>query len=409
MALSNEPEARPVVAEAYGNGENSEDEISILDLLLVLAAGKKLIIKLTLACGILATIIAFIVPKTYTATALVMPPQQGSSGAAAMLGQLSNLTGGLAGKGLGATDPADVYIGILESRTVSDEVIQRFKLQDLYEEDTMVETRKALAKHVSFESTDAGLIQISFEDEDPQQAADVANTYVSILQERNNSLAVTEAGQRRLFFEQQLEDEKNKLAVAEGEFQNFQEKQGVIQPNSQMEAVITTMVNLRAEIATVEASLERLRTGATQQNPEVLRQSATLKTLREKLRQLESKNTSRNMDDPLLPTSMVPEAGMEYARQLREVKYRETLFELIAKQYEAARIEEAQESPVIQVVDDAVAPDKKSAPKRSLYVLAGLFLGCMAGVFIVFIRHAGNDPAQKEKITELKALLSVKR
>ncbi|MDR1727647.1 MAG: hypothetical protein LBT74_06930 [Acidobacteriota bacterium] len=381
-----------------------EDEISILDLLLVLAGGKKLIIGLTLACGVLAGVLAFITPKSYTASALIMPPQQGTSSAAAMLGQLGGLAGGLLG-GAGVSTPADAYIGILKSRTVSDEVIGKFKLQELYKTKTQMATRGALAQRTNFETTDAGLIQISFTDRTPERAAEVANAYVEILREQNSRLALTESSQRRLFFERQLEEEKDKLAAAEGELLQFQMEQGIVQADSQMDAVFTTMVELRAQITKDEADLESLLAGATPQNPEVLRQQASLQAKRARLRQLESKNASRSKDDPLLPTSMMPEAGMEYARRLRDVKYRESLYELLAKQYEAARMDEAQESPVIQVVDVAVPPDWKSAPKRSLYVLAGLLFGCMMGVFVVFLRHALNDPAHAGQIAELKALL----
>ena len=384
------------------------DEVDILDLLLILAGGKKLILILTIACGLAAGIIAFIIPKTYTATAMILPPQQQSSStstAAALMGQLGGLAG-LAGQSLGIKDPTDTYVGILESRTVADTMISQFELQKLYKTKTLVATRKKLAKKASFMAAESGLIEISIEDRDPQRAADMANAYVSHLQEQNSRLAVSEASQRRLFFERQLEEEKNKLAEAEGHFKNFQEQRGVIHVDSQVAAVIQSMVRLRAEITAGEVNLEWLKAGGTAQNPKVFQQETALKILRDNLRQLEEKNSSRNQDDPLLPTSMVPEVGLEYARKLREVKYREALYEFMAQQYETARIDEAKESPVIQVVDVAVPPDWKSAPKRSLYILVGLFLGGMMGVFTVFIRHATSDPSQAGKMAELMNLLS---
>lgn len=388
------------------NQEESPDEISILDLLLVMASGKKLIITLTFICGIAAGIIAYTTPETFTATATILPPQQQSSSAAALMGQLGGLAG-LAGQSLGISNTADTYIGILESRTVADEMIKQFELDELYEAEKPSDARKKLKNVSKFVSSKSGMIDISVDDKDPRRAADMANAYVEILKTRNNELAVTEASQRRMFFEEQWEKEKNSLADAEWDFKNFQEKRGVLKVDSQMEAVIQSTTQLQANITAAEANLERLKTGATRENAEVQRQEATLNTLRGNLRRLfDEQDAGRNRNDPMMPTSMMPSVGFEYQQKLREVKYREYLYEIMARQYEAARLDEAKESPLIQVVDIAVPPDRKSAPRKSLYILAGLLLGGMMGVFIVFLRHAASDPSQADKVTELRNLLS---
>ena len=389
-----------------GRQEESSDEISILDILLVLAAGKKLIITLTFVCGIAAGVIAFLTPETFTATATIMPPQQQSSTAAALMGQLGGLAG-LAGQSLGLSNTADAYIGILGSRTVADEMIKQFELEELYETENLSDARKKLKAVSDFKSSNSGMIDISVEDRDPQRAADMANTYVEILKTRNNELAMTEASQRRMFFEEQWEKEKNSLAEAEWDFKNFQEQRGVLKVDSQMEAVIQSTTRLQADIAVAEGVLERLKTGATGENAEVQRQEAALNTLRASLRRLfEEQDAGRDQNNPLMPTSMMPAAGLEYAQKLREVKYREALYEIMARQYEAARLDEAKESPLIQVVDIAVPPDRKSAPRKSLYILAGLLIGGMMGVFIVFLRYAASDPSQSDKVAELRNLLS---
>lgn len=388
-----------------GSREEDSDEISILDLLLVLAAGKKLIIALTFVCGIAAGVIAFCTTKTYTATATILPPQQQSSSAAAMLGQLGGFAG-LAGQSLGISTPADAYIGILESRTVADEMIKQFGLEELYEAEYLTDARKRLKSVSDFKTSDSGMINISVTDKDPQLAADMANAYVEILKTRNNELAVTSASQQRMFYEKQWEDAKNRLFEAEWDLKKFQEESGIIRVDSQMEAVIQSMSKLRAEITARAAVLERVKAGATTQNPEVQRLEAELRKMRDDLKQLEAQDAARNRNDPFLPTSMMPAAGLEYAQKLRDVKYYEAMYEIMARQYEAARIDEAKESPLIQVVDDAVPPERKSAPRRSLYILVGLMLGGMIGVFIVFLRHAASDPSQAEKVAELCNLLS---
>ena len=380
--------------------ENS-DEISILDLLLVIAAGKKLIIALTFFCGIAAGLVAFLTTETFTATAVILPPQQSSS-ASALLGQL----GGLAGQSLGIKNPADAYIGILESRTVADLMIRQFGLQELYEKENLSDTRNQLKNISAFKSTNSGMITISVTNKDPQLAADMANAYVEILKTRNNTLAVTEAAQRRMFFEQQWDEEKNRLAEAEWDLKSFQEQRGLVRPESQMDAVIQTITRLQADITAAERNLARLLVSATKNNPEVQRQEAELTKMRSQLENAQSQNADYNQNNSLIPTSMIPEAGLEYTRKLREVRYREAMYDVMARQYEAARLDEANESPLIQVVDDAITPERKSAPKRSLYILAGLLLGGMFGVFIVFLRHAANNPSQAEKFDELKYLLS---
>jgi tyrosine-protein kinase Etk/Wzc len=395
-----EDQATPLPSEAAGTG--------ILDLLLILSERKFLILEWLLAGGILAALLAFIVPPIYTATAVIMPPQQqSSSSAAALLGQLGGM-GGLVGQNLGIKNPSDIYVGILNSRTIADRLIAQFGLQDVYKTKTLEDTRKKLARMTKFNPAQYSLIQISVQDRDSKRAADLANAYMTQLQEQNSHLAVTEASQRRLFFERQVEAEKEHLAEAETAFKKMQEKKGIFQVNSQVEAVIRSMVQMRSELAAREVNLQRLKAGATTQNPEVLRQEIELKALNNQLKELESSSAKKSPGDPLMPTSMVPEAGLEYTQRLREVKYRETLFELLAKQYEAARIDEAKEAPVVQVVDFAIPPDKKTAPSRSIYVIIGILLGGMMGVFFALLGHAAQNPMRIQKVAALKESLRMR-
>jgi tyrosine-protein kinase Etk/Wzc len=412
LVNNNDPKPQPVDDRADG-GElqatyEEEEGISFLDLLLILAARKGLILGLTLLGGVIAAVIAFLTPPTYTATAVIMPPQQQSSTAAALLGQIGGVAG-LASQSLGIKNPADPYVGILSSRTVADELIARFKLQGIYKKKNLTDTRKKLSSRTSFNSAKYSLIQISVDDQDPKRAADLANAYVDRLQEQNRRLAVTEASQRRLFFERQVEEEKEHLVEAESAFKKMQEQRGIFQVSSQVEAVIRSMAQMRAEVAAREVNLQRLKAGATTQNPEVLRQEIELKELHSQLQQLEASSTKRSQGDPLMPTTMVPEAGLEYARRLREVKYRETLFELLAKQYEIARVDEAKEAPIIQVVDQAVIPDRKTAPSYGIYMIAGILLGGILGLIAAIVGHVSDDPIRSEKLQILRSSLWTNR
>jgi len=396
------------VGNARDRFEEHEDEINILDMLLILAKGKTLIITWTLVCGILATIIAFIVPETFTATARILPPQQ-SSANSAFLNQLSNAV--LGGSSPDKSAVADVYIGVLKSRTIADKMIERFKLQERYDIDTMVKTREKLEKKTTIEVPKTSvLIEISVEDEEPQFAADMANAYVEYLSEQNSRLGVTESSQRRVFFEQKLEEERQKLTDRESELQQFQEKKGAFQVSNQMEAVIQALTDMTAKETALEMELQRLRAGATKENPEVVKKEAELKELSKKIRDFRVKNAANDPLDPLLSTSVMPEVLREYTRKARDLRYQESLYDAVAKQYESARLDEAKDAPVIQIVDTAIAPDRKSAPKRIIYLLAGVFFGGCVSVVIVFLRHTEeSNPEQAEKMAELRRLLGLRR
>lgn len=380
------------------------EQPGILDLLLILSAKKRLIFLSVLVCGFLAALVSFIISPTYTATAVIMPPQQPSSSASALLGQLNGI-GSLMGQSMAIRNPSDLYIGILSSRSVAYKIIAQFKLKDIYKARTMSDARRKLASRTNFDSAKNSLIQISVEAQNAVLAANLANAYVEQLQAQTSHLAITEASQRRLFFEGQLRIEKNQLTDAEEALKRTQEKKGIFQVGPQFEATIRSIAQMHAEITAREVSMQRLKAGATTQNPEVQRQEIELQALRSQLNELEAGSASKRIGNPLMPTTMVPAAGLEYARRLRELKYHEALFELLTEQYEAARIDEAKDSPIIQVVDQAIPPEKKTAPRRSLYIIIGIFLGGILGLIAAFVGYMAKDPARADKIAALKASL----
>ena len=374
---------------------------SLLDVLLALAERKWSILAITLAGGLGMAAIAYLLPPMYTATASIMPPQQQQSTASALLGQLGPIAAA-AGSNLGIKTPADLYIGILGSRTIADDLVQAFDLRRLYDEPTVSDARKVLAKRSRFSTGKNPLIRISVEDRDAKRAAALANAYVDALYKQNGRLALTESAQRRLFFEKQLEAQKQALADAEAAFKATQERTGVLQVNSQVESVIQSMTRLRAEVASREVALSSLKKAATAQNPEVVRQETELVALREQLQRMEARGEAGRPGDPMIPTSRVPAAGLEYLRALRDLKYNETLFELLAKQYEAARIDEAKEAPVIQVVDAAVPPERKSWPRRTLMISLGTFLSGILACLIAFGRSRLGRSEDAEKLRLLR-------
>ena len=371
----------------------ADDTINLLDLFLLLNRQRRLIFTATAGCGALALLISLLIPNKYTATTRILPPQQAQSSAAAMLGQLGALAT-LGGKDLGLKNPSDLYVGILKSRTIADDLINQFDLRRLYRDNKMADARDDLARHTAIEAGKDGLISISFEDRDPRRSAQIANAYVDELYTANQRLAISEAAQRRLFYEKQLEAEKEALANAEVELKKTQEATGLIQLNSQAEAIIRSVAALKAQITAKEVQIQGMRTFSTEENPDLLRAQRELAALRSELAKLEN-SQSIGGGNIQVPTGKVPQLGLEYTRKLREVKYHEQLFEILAKQYEAARIDEGRSASLVQVVDAAVEPDKKSGPLRGVITaLAALFGAVLSAIFVLFSAACRNAQAE---------------
>lgn len=369
-------------------------EISVIDLLTVLARRKWPIASVTLLAAIATAIGVFLWPPSYTADAVILPPQQQQSSLSALA---SSALGGLAGLGmasqLGLKNPEDLYIGILKSRAIGDDIIQKFRLREVYGKKLDSDTRKALEKHTSITSGKDSLIKISVDDRDPKRAAGLANAYVDELYKQNSRLALTDASQRRLFFEQQLGKEKDALADAEIALKQTQQSTGLVVPAGQAEAIIRSAAQLRAQIASREVELEALRSYATDQNPQVQVLKTEIAAMRDQLRQLEAKGGSAS--GMAVSAGSLPEASLEYLRKFRDLKYHETLYELLAKQYEAARIDEARQAPLIQVVDRADVPDKKSWPPRGLMIVAAAVLAALAACAFALLSDAFSKSPQE--------------
>lgn len=382
-------------------------EISILDLLIVIAKRKRTVVIGTLAAMLVSAIASLILPNRYTATTTLLPPQQPQSLASTLAAQLGGvgMLGAVAGKDLGLKNPNDMYIGMLKSRGVQEAIVQQFDLMNVYREKRMSDARAKLQSDTSVEAGKDGLISVSVEDKDPKRAADVANAYVEELRQLTSTLAVTEAGQRRLFFEQQLRKAKDELANAEAALKETQQKTGLIQLDSQAKSIIESVAAVRAQIAAKEVQLHAMQSFATDQNPDVVVLREELSGLRAQLSKLEQRQNAGG-GDIQVPTGRVPEVGLEYVRRLRDVKYSETIFELLAKQFEMAKLDEARQGAVVQVVDAAVVPDKKSSPRRSMIVIISMLVGFFLSLTWIFsaeaIERLQSDPVQFEQLRTLK-------
>jgi tyrosine-protein kinase Etk/Wzc len=411
--LNNPEISSPSELLSADSQQSASEGIDWLELTTLLLKGKRTILQFTLAAAILTAIVVYLIMKpTYTGEAVFLPPQSSpGSSMSQLVSQLGSLgaLGGLAG----LKNPGDVYLGILGSRTIADELIKRFDLQQVYKTKKLSTAEKKLKSNSKFISGKDTLIMISVDDHDPKRAADLANSYLDVLHEQNGRLALTEASQRRLFFEQQLEREKNALADAEVDLKKTQEKTGLIVPGSQAQVEIQTNAEIRAQIASRQVELTALKQGATDQNPAVVRLQTEISGLEQQLQKLENDSSQRQPGSLQLPTAKVPELALEYVRKQREVKYHEVLFELIARQYEVARLDESREAPLLQVVDRAVVPDKKSGPPRTLLILVGCMLGAFAGASWVilknFISTLQQDPSKAAQIETLREAALLRR
>lgn len=385
--------------------------MSLLDILVVLAAHKMFIAKFTATCATIAVVISLLMPNWYTAKTTILPPQQTQSIAANLFSQFGMLAT-LGGKDLGIKNPADIYVAMLRSQTIQDDLVRRFGLQSVYKEKRLTDARKALDKHSDIESLKAGLIAVSVEDRDSQRAAAMANAYVEGLQKLNSRLAITEAGQRRLFFEQQLKNAKDDLTNAEVQYKQTQEKTGVMQIDAQSKAIIVAITEMKAKIAAQQVRIQAMKSFATEENPDLKLANQELGGLQQQLaRMLRNSNVAEG--DIEIPTTSVPAVGLEYIRRYRDFKYSETVYELIAKQYEIARLDEAKSAPVIQVVDVGTRPERKSSPFRSLIcILATIAAFFAAVVWVLFrdsLRAANEDPRLREKFQMLRFYSSLKQ
>jgi tyrosine-protein kinase Etk/Wzc len=385
-----------------------EEPNTLLDLLLVASSHKKLV-SWIIGGGMLATIfVLLIMPPTFTAEAKLMPPQQNQSIANVMLGQLGPLAA-LAGKDLLQKNPAELYVTMLKSETIANHLIQKYQLMSVYKAKKMVDAREELEDRTDIAlNVKDGVITLKVDDKDPNRAAQIANSYIDELRDLTQKLAVSEASQRRLFYENQLQAAKQNLANAEVDLRRTQETTGLIQIESQARAMIQSIASLRAEIAAREIQLQSMRSFATADNPDVKRLETEIAAARGQLAKLE-RDDQHSGTDVMVPTGQVPRAGLEYLRKYREVKYYETIYELLAKQFEAAKLDESKNAAIVQVLDPANVPERRSKPKRALLSLVALIVLTILAILVVALWEAvekfRRNPESMDKLVRLRLAL----
>jgi len=385
------------------NGD--DDEISLIDLAIALGQEKKTLFAVPLFTTSVAIVVSLIMTPVFTAKTLMMPPQQQQSSAASALASLGALAG-LAGGAAGVKSPDEMYIAFMESESLQNSIIKKMSLQTRYEAKTLTDTRAGLKGAVKITSDKkSGLISIEATDKDPVFAAQLANVYIDELHNLLGRLAVTDAQQRRVFYEDQIKKTQADLVNAESRFRLANEKSGMQMTSILAETSLRANAEMRGQIAAKEVQLQAMSRFETNQNPDVQKLTSEMSALRQQLSKLES--GSGNTTTAVNP--MQQEASQAY----RDIKVQQAMLEVLIKQYEIARVDEAKEGPLVQQVDPATPPERRSKPKRSLIVLVsalgGLFLGVLAAFVRRAIKKAATDPESSQLMLQLREAWSWKK
>jgi uncharacterized protein involved in exopolysaccharide biosynthesis len=368
-------------AQASMGDMQDDDEISLLDLLQVIVDNLRLLVLGPLVCGLAALGISFAITPTFTAKTQFLPPQQQQSAAASMLASLGAL-GGLAGAATGIKSPADQYISFMKSVSLQDALIERFKLLEKYEVKLKSDARLVLTNNVRITSGKDGLISVEADDKDPKFAADLANAHVEELHNLLGRLAVTEAQQRRMFFEKQLQITKENLAKADLALKSSGINSTVLKssPSSAVEEV----ARLKAGMSVQEVKVGSMRNYLTESAPEFKQALSELTSLKAQLAKAEKEEPAA-------------QGVSDYFARYREFKYQETMFELFAKQFELAKVDESREGAVIQVLDVAEPPDREAKPKKAMIALITMFVIAFMILLFMFVKSGFKNALQRDE------------
>jgi tyrosine-protein kinase Etk/Wzc len=391
--------------KAHEQTNEAGSEAGILETMVVVARRKKFVIVLPLLVGSIVAALSFALPNIYKAGARLLPPQQQSTSMALLsqLGGGASLAAGMAG----LKNPNDLYVAMLKSRTIADRLISRFSLKNVYDTKSLEEARSELANNTSVISGKDGLIVIEVEDQDRKRVALIANAYVEELLRLTKVLAVTGASQRRMFFEKELEAAKDNLSKAEMNLKQALNSRGVTSVDAESRAVIERLARLRAAVSAKEIQINAMRAFVTEANPEFMRTNEELKSLRAELSKMENGTEGSSLN-----AAQTPE-GLQSIKILRDVKYYEMLYELLSKQFEIARLDEAKDPSLIQVLDPAIEPERKVKPRRALIVLGSMLAAMVCAIAWILVEEKKkrllSSPVMAEKWQELSSLVRFRR
>jgi uncharacterized protein involved in exopolysaccharide biosynthesis len=378
----------------------------------------------------LCTLIAFLIPKTYTSTARLMPPDSQSSSALAMVTALAGKTGaglaGLTGDLLGLKTSGALFIGVLRSETAQDRIIQQFDLKKTYRAHTITDARKKLDENTDIvEDRKSGIITLRVTDHDAKRSAEIGNAYVDELNTLVAQLSTSAAHREREFLEGRLKVAKQDMDAASNQLAQFSSKNNTLDMQIEGKAMLDAAGSLAGQLIAAESQLQGLRQIYTDNNPRVRALNGRVAELRKELQkfggteQNSQANSATQPNSSLLNTvdssadksaspfpsiRTLPLLGAKYADYYQQTKIQQTVFEMLTEQYELAKVQEAKETPSVKVLDPARVPENKSFPPRLLIISVGTLLAfAFSAVWVLAARAwAAVDPADPRKILALE-------
>ncbi len=398
------------------NPPNGGLQLILLDISTLLLRKKLRIAQVTAAFLLVGVIVCLVLPWRYTGTVKIMPPQQSPSGVSVLANQLLSSGGAsslsaLAGGGLGLKNPNDIYIGILQSRLIADHIIQKYSLQSVYHSKDMTAARKKLKANTDIVSEKSGVISVAVTDTDKQRAAAIANSYIDEARSLTNSLAETEADRRLEFYAKLLDEKKEALEVAQEKFKEVEQNKTILQPDAQGRATVDQISALEKQISAKEVQLKVLENYSTASSPQVQLVSSELASLRQQLSRLQQQSFGKNASGG--PDSgNLPDANLAYLNAEHELRYRQTMFDLLSRQYDAAMLDASKDAAIIQVLEPAVVPDRRTSPHigliLALFTFIGLLCGCGWVILVWKTTELRASPIFQQKLSGLRAAIGNK-
>jgi uncharacterized protein involved in exopolysaccharide biosynthesis len=369
---------------------------------------RRFIAKIALISLIISLLIAFLIPKRYESTTLLMPPDQQSESGLAMMAAVLGKADGLSGLGanlFGLKTSGDLFVGVLRSRTIEDAIITKFDLRMVYGDKRWEQARTDLAERTDiFNDRKNGIISITVTDRNPQRAANIAAEYVAQLNVVMTQLNTSSAHRERVFLEDRLVQVQKDLESSEKDFSEFASKNTALDVQSQGKAMIEAAASLGGNLIASETELEGLKQIYSENNVRVRALQARVNELRSQELKLTGKDSDKpdadaKNDSPFPSLRSLPLLGVTYSDLVRRMKVQQIVFETLTQQYEIAKVEEAKELPSVKILDQSNIPETKSFPPRTRLAFLGMLCGSfLAMIWVVGVnRWKGIDPRSPGK------------
>jgi len=371
-----------------------DDEATVADYVRVVWRQRWMVFALCASVLLATLVVSLMAPRIYESSASVIAPKEGSG--SSLLGGLAAATGlmqQLYGVSLPSLTPnRDLLVSVLKSRTMAQSVEARFKLQERYRARYLEDAIKRLQNSTNVSLSKEGVITVKVEDTDPYQAASIANFYVEELDRLVARYGMGEAGRQRGFLTEQLARARVGLDTSEEALRRFQERNRAIVLQEQTRGAIESAARLKGEIIAAQVQLQVMRNFATDANPEIVALRRRIDEMNRQLAQMQygdglagEPGAAGERRDFAVPFSRVPEVGLELARLTRDVKVQETLVTLLTQHVEQARISEARDLPVVQVLDQAISAERPSKPNLVLNLSVAGVSSLLTGIILAFI------------------------